>query len=192
MPPVNDPAVLSEIAALHDRYERALADHDVAALQDFFWDSPEVVRYGVNEHLYGADAITAYRQNTVAPPFTDRRLLRRAITTYGPDTASVMCELSQLVAGQPRHSRQSQTWIRFPDVGWKIVAAHVSNALLAPPSTAAWDAYADQAAAALGLPISPAHRPGVVQNLQRAAAIAAPLLAFTFPSEVEPAPVFTP
>ena len=22
--------------------------------------------------------------------------------------------------------RQSQTWVRFPDVGWKVIAAHVS------------------------------------------------------------------
>ena len=42
----------------------------------------------------------------------------------------------------------------------------------------------------LSLPLDPAHRPGVMQNLQRSAAIAAPLLAFTLPASAEPAPTF--
>ena len=54
-------AVIAEIAVLHDTYEHALAANDVAALTRFFWDSPDVVRYGVVEHLYGAEQIKAYR-----------------------------------------------------------------------------------------------------------------------------------
>jgi len=185
---INAPEVVAEIGALHDAYEQALIANDVAALGNFFWVSPEVVRFGVSEHLYGAEAIAAYRQN-YTPVFSDRKLLRRSILTLGPDVASVMCELSQLVKGELRHSRQSQVWSRFPDAGWKIVAAHVSNALGSPPDL--WAAYADRVATAIGLPLSPAHRPGVVQNLARTAAIAAPLLAFPLPTEIEPAPVFT-
>ncbi len=191
MPIVNDPAVIAEIAALHDAYERALAANDVPALTGFFWDSPHIVRFGVNEHLYGAEDLAAYRQKNV-PVYTDRVLLRRTILALGENFVSVMCEFSQKVAGQPRHSRQSQVWTRFPGLGWRIVAAHVSNALVALPAAGSWDAYADQAAAALGLPLAPAHRPGVVQNLQRSAAIAAPLLAFALPDDIEPAPIFTP
>lgn len=154
----------------------------------FFWDSPHVVRFGISEHLYGTDAIAAYRQGHT-PAFTDRKLLRRAIVTVGADVASVMCELSLTVHEQPRHSRQSQTWVRFPDVGWRIISAHVSNALGRPPEL--WEAYTDLASAAIGLPIAACHRSGVAQNLTRAAAIAAPLLAFNLPPELEPAPVFT-
>lgn len=185
---LNSPAVVEEIARLHDAYERALIANDVDALVQFFWDSPHVVRFGVSEHLYGADAIAAYRQGN-KPVFTERTLLRRAIVTLGRDVASVMCELSQTVQGHLRHSRQSQAWARFPELGWKIISAHVSNALGAPPEL--WDAYADRAAAALGLPLAPAHRPGVSQNLARAAAIAAPLLTFSVPDDSESAPVFT-
>jgi hypothetical protein len=188
MPEINAPAIVAEIVALHDAYERALIANDVDALTHFFWESPQVVRFGVSEHLYGADAITAYRRN-YAPPFSERKLLRRTIVTLGADTASVMCELAQTVHGQPRHSRQSQVWARFPDLGWKIISAHVSNAL--GPAPEIWEAYTDRAAAVLGLPLAPAHRPGVVQNLTRAADLAAPLLAFPFPAETEPAPVFT-
>jgi hypothetical protein len=188
MPEINTPAVVGEIAALHDAYERALIANDVKALGEFFWDSPHVVRFGVSEHLYGAEAIAAYRHGH-APVFSERKLLRRAIVTLGSDVASVMCELSQVVHGHPRHSRQSQVWARFPELGWKIISAHVSNALGTPPEL--WDAYTDRVATAIGLAIAPAHRPGVVQNLARAAAIAAPLLAFPLPAEVELAPAFT-
>lgn len=192
MPEINAPAVVAELNELHDRYERALAANDVPALNAFFWDSPHTVRYGLNEHLYGADAVASYRQAST-PLFTERRLLRRAILVVGPDTASIMCELSQKISGQPRHSRQSQVWVRFPGLGWKIVSAHVSNALTTPNATApAVDAYVDQAAVALGLPLDPAHRPGVIQQYQRIAAVDAPLLAFPLPPDLEPVPVFAP
>ena len=188
MPIINDPAICAEIAALHDAYEGALAANDVAALVDFFWSSPEVVRFGVTEHLYGADAITGYRQNHQVV-FKDRKLLRRSIVTLGTETASVMCEISQTVFGVPRHSRQSQVWARFPEIGWKIIAAHVSNAVAASPAN--WETYADQAAAAVGLPLAAAHRMGVAGHLARAAAIAGPLLDFPLPVAAEPASVFS-
>jgi hypothetical protein len=189
MLPLNDPTIIAEITALHDAYEHALITNDVAALNASFWNSPYVVRFGVSEHLYGAEAIATYR-NDSRPVLVDRHITRRTITAFGPDMASVTCELSQTVGGQPRHSRQSQVWVRFPEVGWKIVAAHVSHAVGTP--TAAWGSYADRAAAAVGVPLDPAHRPGVVQNLQRAAALATPLLEFALPADTELAPVFTP
>lgn len=186
---INDPAVCAEVAALHDAYERALAANDVEVLAGFFWDSPDVARYGVAEHLYGAEEINAYRKSHVVV-ITDRKMLKRKIATFDSHTASVMCEFSQVSRGKPGHCRQSQTWFRFPDCGWKIIAAHVSLALSAPESE--WAGYADRTAAAISLPLAAAHRPGVVQNLERAAAIAAPLMAYPLPSGVDFAPVFTP
>ena len=188
MPLINDPGVSAEIAALHDAYERALAANDVEVLTRFFWDSAEVTRYGVVEHLYGAEEIKAYRQKHVVV-ITDRKMLRRKIVTFGSECASVMCEFSQVSRGKPGHCRQSQTWVRFPE-GWLIVAAHVS--LVPAPAESAWGGYADRAATNLTLPLAAAHRPGVVQNLERAAAIIAPLLAHPLPPGTEIAPVFTP
>lgn len=188
MPTVNDPTIHAEISALHDAYEQALAANDVAVLTRFFWDSPDVTRYGVVEHLYGAEEINAYRRtNDVV--ITHRKLLRRKIVTFDSTCAVVMCEISQIARGKPSHCRQSQTWVRFPNAGWRIVAAHVSLAL--PAVESEWAAYADRTAAALALPLAPAHRPGVIQNLERAATIAAPLLAHPLPAGIEPAPVFT-
>jgi hypothetical protein len=188
MPTVNDPAVLAAIAALHDAYERALAANDLEALAAFFWDSTEATRYGVVEHLYGAEEINSYRR-TNAVVVANRTLLRRKIVTFGANYAVVMCEFSQTVRGKAGHARQSQAWVHFPETGWRIVSAHVSLAQPAPGNE--WGAYADRAAAALELPLAAAHRPGVVQNLERAAVIAAPLLAHPLPAGIEPAPVFS-
>jgi Protein of unknown function (DUF3225)/Protein of unknown function (DUF4089) len=191
MPDINSRDIVAEVTLLHDAYEKALVNNDIAALGSFFWDSPSVVRFGVNEQLYGAEALAEYRK-TSTPVFTDRRLIRRSVLAIGNDVASVMSEFEQKVFGQPRHNRQSQVWIRFAELGWKIVSAHVSNALVGPPQAGSWEGYADQAAAALQLPLNPAYRTAVAQNLQRAAAIAAPLFAAELPVTAEVAPVFTP
>ena len=54
------------------------------------------------------------------------------------------------------------------------------------------EAYVDAAAALIGLRIDPAHRPGVVLNLERIAQMAMPVMDFPLPDESEPAPVFRP
>jgi hypothetical protein len=183
----NDPAVIDEVTERFHEYERALLGNDIDALNGFFWDSPQAIRFGVNEHLYGAEAIADFRKNRVIN-FTDRTPLRTTILAFGADTAVTMYEYTVKVTGQSRHGRQTQVWIRVPGIGWRIATAHVSNT----PPTPSWFGYADQASAALGLTLDPAHRPGVVQNLERASVIAAPLLAFALPDDLEPAHVFTP
>lgn len=54
------------------------------------------------------------------------------------------------------------------------------------------ETYIDAAAAALRLPIAPAHRPGVVANFERLAANAATVNEFALEPEDEPAPVWRP
>ena len=54
------------------------------------------------------------------------------------------------------------------------------------------EVYVDAAAALIGLPIDPVHRPGVVVNLERLAQMAALVMEFPLPDEAEPAPVFLP
>jgi len=51
-------------------------------------------------------------------------------------------------------------------------------------------AYVDAAAAAVGLPIAADHRPGVILNLERLAAMAQLVMAFPLPEETAPAPIF--
>ena len=128
MPTINDPSVVAEVEAAFDAYEQALVTNDVPALQNFFWNSPDAVRFGVSEQLYGVEQINAFRQNRIVD-YTHRRGLRRTVTTLGSDSASVMFEFVSRPSQIERQGRQSQVWQRL-DGEWKIISAHVS---LAPP-----------------------------------------------------------
>lgn len=52
--------------------------------------------------------------------------------------------------------------------------------------------YIEQMAQMLDLPLAPEHRPGVVENFARIAAIATLVTEFPIPETVEVAPVFEP
>ncbi len=187
---LNDPDLVQTLARLHDAYEQAMVDNDIPTLTAFFWDSPHVVRYGVAEQLYGAEALLSYRQSHTLH-FTGRRILRREISTFGSAFATIMSEIEMEIAGKVRHSRQSQTWVLIPDLGWRIVAAHVSNPIVRASTPLNWGGYIDHLAPALGLSLAPDHRAGALANLERTAVIVAPLMAFALPDETEPAFVFT-
>lgn len=119
---INDPPVLAQVTAAVDAYETALMTNDVEALDGFFRDAPQTVRYGVAENLYGFEAIAAFRigRSGGSP---QRRRLRTEITTFGRDFAVANVEF--LREGANRPGRQSQAWVRT-EAGWKIVSAHVS------------------------------------------------------------------
>jgi hypothetical protein len=53
-------------------------------------------------------------------------------------------------------------------------------------------AYVDHAAALIALPLAPEHKPGVVANLARTAAIAKLVPEFSLPDDIEPGPVWRP
>lgn len=183
---LNRPEVVQAMERLHDAYEHALTINDIEALTAFFWDSPQVVRYGVAEQLYGAQELRAYRESPQAPAITARRMIRRQITTFDEHCAAVMCEIEVVIGGIARAVRQSQTWVRFPDAGWRIVAAHVSRPLTIAP----WESYVDAMSRALSLPLSAESRSGTIANLERIAPVAASFLAVPLPDDVEPAAVF--
>ncbi len=119
---IDDPDVLREVTEASDRYEAALMANDVDTLDALFRDAPETLRYGVGENLYGFSEIAEFRKTrTGGSP--QRDVIRRVITTYGPDMATVNLEFRR--KGGSRTGRQSQTWLRT-DEGWRIVTAHVS------------------------------------------------------------------
>jgi hypothetical protein len=121
----NIPEVVAEVRALFERYEQALVDKDVAVLDATFWDSPHTVRYALHENGYGFEAIHAHRVARPPGPGIKEQRRRLEILTLGRDVATVNLEFT--VRGRALIGRQSQTWVRFPDVGWKVVAAHVST-----------------------------------------------------------------
>ena len=121
----NLPDVVAEVRALFERYEQALIDKDVDVLDATFWDSPHTIRYAMHEHGYGYHAIHAHRVARPPGPGTKEHRRRLEILTLGRDIATVNLEFK--VRGHDLIGRQSQTWVRFPDIGWKVIAAHVST-----------------------------------------------------------------
>lgn len=126
----NLPEIVAEIGALFERYEQALVDRNVAVLDATFWNSPHTIRYAFHENGYGFDAIHAHRVGRPAGPGIKERRLRLEILTLGRDLATVNLEFK--VRGRDLVGRQSQTWVRFPEVGWRVILAHVSTMNEAP------------------------------------------------------------
>jgi hypothetical protein len=125
---INDPEVLAEVTEAFRRYETALVTNDVAVLDELFWDSPHTLRYGAAEILHGIEEIRAFRAGR-SPAGLARELLRTEITTFGREFATANTTFRR--EGSDRIGRQSQSWVRLPGIGWRVVAAHVS--VIAPP-----------------------------------------------------------
>jgi 1-carboxybiuret hydrolase subunit AtzH-like protein len=121
----NLPEVMAEIRDRFERYEQALVDRDVDVLDATFWNSPHTIRYAFHENGYGFQAIHAHRVARPPGPGIKEKRIRLEILTLGRDLATVNLEFK--VRGREAIGRQSQTWVRFPDAGWKVVAAHVST-----------------------------------------------------------------
>lgn len=121
----NLPEVVAEISALFEEYEQALIDKNVEVLDRTFWNSPHTIRYAFSEHGYGFDEIHAHRLARPPGPGSKEKRIRLEILTLGRDFATVNLEFK--LRGRDAIGRQSQTWVRFPDLGWKVVSAHVST-----------------------------------------------------------------
>lgn len=121
----NIPNVVEEVRQLFERYEAALAAKDVDVLDDTFWRSPYTIRYALHENGYGFDEIHQHRAARPTGPGLKEKRLRLEILTLGHDFATVNLEFK--VRTHDLVGRQSQTWVRFPEDGWKVVAAHVST-----------------------------------------------------------------
>lgn len=124
MSQINDPAIVAELTSLYLTYEKALVENDVATLDNLFWDSPDVLRFGVTENLYGMEAIKAFRQGRSTKNL-ERDISNLKVVTFDADTAIVTLEFQRLTDDVLRAGRQSQVWRKLPQ-GWKIVSAHVS------------------------------------------------------------------
>ena len=126
----NIPEVVAEVHALFERYEQALIAKNVDVLDATFWDSPHTIRYAMHENGYGFKAIHAHRVARAPGPSIKEKRIRLEILTLGRDIATVNLEFK--VRGRDLIGRQSQTLVRFPDLGWKVIAAHVSTMNEAP------------------------------------------------------------
>jgi Protein of unknown function (DUF3225) len=118
----DDAAVVREVSEAFAAYERALVAERHAELDEWFWNDPRVVRFGIAEIQYGHDAIATWRP-TSPHVGDDRELANTVITALGADVAMVATEFRR--PGQSSIGRQSQVWARG-DGAWRVVHAHVS------------------------------------------------------------------
>lgn len=121
----NLPDVVAEVAALFEAYEQALIDKNVDVLDATFWNSPHTIRYALHENGYGFAEIHGHRVARPPGPGIKEKRIRLEILTLGRDIATVNLEFK--VRGRELIGRQSQSWVRFPDLGWKVICAHVST-----------------------------------------------------------------
>ncbi len=120
---MNDPDVVREVAAEFAGYDQALGKNDVTALNNYFFDSPGTVRFGISENLFGSSEIRAFRSASAGLGGVPKRE-HTVINSYGHDFATVATLSHPRTPG--KITRTMQTWVRLPE-GWRIVAAHVST-----------------------------------------------------------------
>jgi ketosteroid isomerase-like protein len=119
----NDPQAVAEVTALFLAYEAALVGRDLDAMALAFDDSPDLVRFGINDEQRGPEALARWRE-AQAPLPPGRTRFETVVSTFGRDVAVV----STCFRYPERQfvGRQSQMWVRV-DGTWKIVHAHVSE-----------------------------------------------------------------
>jgi hypothetical protein len=115
--------VEAEVREAFDAYEDALRHNDVEKMDSFFWNSTEVVRFGIADEQWGMPELRRWRA-TARPVPPGRQLLRTKVTVFDGQAAVVTTLFSY--PDTTVRGRQSQTWFRFP-TGWLIVNAHVSE-----------------------------------------------------------------
>lgn len=99
---------MAEVRAAFDRYEAALTTDDIATLDALFWNSAQVICYGVAENLYGAGEIVALRSARPSVGLM-RRLSRTVITTFGRGFATAST-LFHRDTTPGKVGRQMQSW----------------------------------------------------------------------------------
>jgi Protein of unknown function (DUF3225) len=112
-----------EVTAEFVRYEEALVANDVETMTELFWDSPDVLRFGLADDQLGARELRAWRESQPSLP-PGRRLVDTRILVLGEQSAVVTTRFGY--SGRPDFGRQTQIWFRC-GTKWRIVGAHVSE-----------------------------------------------------------------
>jgi len=117
------PEVVAEVRTVLDAYETALMTNDIATLEAIFWDDPRTVRLGVGEILFGMKAIRRYRRAQTGG-YQQRERIEVRISTYGRDFGVTNLVYRRVATGLI--GRETKIFARIPDLGWRVVSAHVS------------------------------------------------------------------
>ena len=119
---IDNPDIIAEARAVFDCYEDALMNNRTEVLDGIFWADPRTVRFGITEILYGIDAIRAFRGSVKA--YAKRVQKKVHITSFGHDFACTHLEYERIGTGLI--GRETKIMVRIPELGWRVVSAHVS------------------------------------------------------------------
>jgi ketosteroid isomerase-like protein len=114
--------VLADVLLAFHHYEAALIANDVATMDSWFEDRPDLVRFGIAEIQHGLAEIAKWRATATAVP-ASRRHERVTPVVLSDDLVVIALEFRN--GSEARTGRQTQVWQRRP-AGWRIVHAHVS------------------------------------------------------------------
>ncbi|SOD71916.1 uncharacterized protein DUF3225 [Jatrophihabitans sp. GAS493] len=121
--------VASTVLEAFASYEKALSDHDVETMNEFFSDSTEIVRFGIADEEWGVEQLRAWR--AAAPPVPAGRTLASTQVQLVTDRSAVVTTLFRY-PGRSLLGRQTQVWACLGGPvtdasSWRIVNAHVSE-----------------------------------------------------------------
>jgi hypothetical protein len=72
----------------------------VDALTNFFWNSPQALRYGITENLHGFEEIASFRKARSTANLA-RKILRLDIVTFNRDHAHITLEFERTLDNHP-------------------------------------------------------------------------------------------
>src|SRR5438552_4082267 len=106
---------VEDVRACFLAYESALVAGNVAELNDWFIDDSRVIRFGIADEQWGAEAVRQWRR-TALPVAPGRALVDTDVVLWSEHVAVVTTLIRY--PGTAEIGRQSQTWIRI-DGDWR-------------------------------------------------------------------------
>jgi len=113
----------TELKRAFEQYEQALVDNDIEAMNAYFVDHEDIVRFGIADEQWGFSELVAWRRGAVAVP-EGRALSNTQLQLLGDNTAVITTLFSY--PGRAVRGRQTQVW-HYCDGRWLIANAHVSE-----------------------------------------------------------------
>jgi hypothetical protein len=119
---LDDPATIAEARAVFDRYEAALMANQNEILDEIFWERRP--HRPLRHHRDPLRARRHPRLRASVKSYAQRVQKRVHITAFGPDFACTHLEYERVGTGLI--GRETKIMVRLPEIGWRVVSAHVS------------------------------------------------------------------
>ena len=122
--PENEAPAYLALKSRFEAYETALVGDDAKAINGFFWNSTDTIRFGIADYEFGYDEIVKWRTQhwSIAP---GRTLINTKIMVLSDSVGVVTTQFKY--PDREILGLQTQVWKRFENGSWLVVSAHVSE-----------------------------------------------------------------